>query len=412
MLDKWKNRAAFSVAMLHSELLANLRHPKPKKDMFGKLVESRRTPVYVVTTSNTRAVSIELGRRPGERDDRAEDYRPRKRPRVSPQSSSTTGDDFEESILSAPTHSFLACGSTSADTDSQRDQSDGGKYAEDQLNRVLPDGDLSIPHVLISLALEGEQLLEIGAWKKWLEDCPLFAKYAKIEGLYRSHSSLLILSLPVVIWDLLPDNQACSFIGYVNSTNHVREGVCQGSQDSESWLSSGGEWENDGEGLSSGRSSISQPNTSHDENSSHSPELPHLATRLATQSTLPIRQHIVHTEPTSKSTSVAPCGGYQPSGDSEASFQEIQLSEHRGTKEGQNISQIMVPSDCDSQNLPLVQHLGTSAEGNSIFNLKPPSQTGNVMEEAPSSIYCAVSLLNTWNRAILASQKDLTWSFG
>lgn len=67
ILDKWKNRAAFSVAMLHSELLANLRHPKPKKDMFGKLVESRRTPVYVVTTSNTRAVSIELGRRQGER---------------------------------------------------------------------------------------------------------------------------------------------------------------------------------------------------------------------------------------------------------------------------------------------------------------------------------------------------------
>ena len=360
ILDKWKNRAAFSVAMLHSELLANLRHPKPKKDMFGKLVESRRTPVYVITTSNPRAVSIELGRRQRERDNRPEDSRPLKRQRVSPQSSSTTGDDFEELIFSAATHPFLACGSTSADTDNPRDHSDAGKYAEDQLNRVLPDGDLAIPHVLISLALEGEQLLEIGAWKKWLEDCPLFAKYAKIEGLYRGRSSLLILSLPVVIWDLLPDNQACSFIGYVNSTNHVRGGVCQGSQDLESWLSSGGDWENDGEGLSSGRPSISQPNTSHDESSNHSPELPHLVTRIATESTIPIRQHIVHTEPTSEVTPFAPCGEHQPRGNSEASFQENEPPEHRVTKEDQNTSQIMAPLDSDSPNLPLVHHSGTS----------------------------------------------------
>jgi hypothetical protein len=70
VLDKWKFRVPFSVAMLHGQLLANLRHPKPKKDMFGKLVESRRTPVYVVTTANAKAISIELARRHSEPADR------------------------------------------------------------------------------------------------------------------------------------------------------------------------------------------------------------------------------------------------------------------------------------------------------------------------------------------------------
>jgi hypothetical protein len=37
---------------------------------------------------------------------------------------------------------------------------------------------------------------------------------------------------------LLPDNQACSFIGYVNSTNFVRERTWQNKEDLES------EWEN------------------------------------------------------------------------------------------------------------------------------------------------------------------------
>jgi hypothetical protein len=66
---------------------------------------------------------------------------------------------------------------------------------------VLPEGDLSIPYVLISLALKGEQLLEIRAWKKWLSDCPAFAKYARIEGMYKSHSTLLIL----IVWRFPPN---------------------------------------------------------------------------------------------------------------------------------------------------------------------------------------------------------------
>ena len=110
------------------------------------------------------------------------------------------------------------------------------KYACDNLNNILPNGELAIPHVLVSLALEGEQLLEIGAWDKWLKECPAFIKFAQVEGMYKSHSTLLLLSLPVVIWDLLPDDFACSFVAYVESTNYLTANTCKSNPNLQIWL--------------------------------------------------------------------------------------------------------------------------------------------------------------------------------
>jgi hypothetical protein len=134
-------QAPFSVAMLHSELLANLRHPKPKKDMFGKLVESRRTPVYVVTTSNAKAISIELVRRHLEPADPNIDSRPRKRQRITPNPLFTNeedSDNLESPVVTPPT-------SGSSTNDARQKEPDTEKYAQNQLNRMLPEGDLSIP---------------------------------------------------------------------------------------------------------------------------------------------------------------------------------------------------------------------------------------------------------------------------
>ena len=88
-----------------------------------------------------------------------------------------------------------------------------------QISETSVDGTLKIPHVLISLALEENKQLPIGACSRWLASFPTLAKYATVESVFKSHSTLLLVSLPVMIWDLLPDNPACSFIGYVNCHN-------------------------------------------------------------------------------------------------------------------------------------------------------------------------------------------------
>lgn len=243
VLHKWKYRAPFSVAMLHSELLVNLRHPKPKRDMFGKIVESRRTPVYFVTTSDSKAISIELASYPEKIQDRQSEGRSRKRRWISPERA-LTEDELESSTTTPPI-------SKSSVEDPLPMSSESGNYAQDQLNHVLPDGDLAIPHVLISLALEGEQLLEVGAWNKWLSDFPAFAKYARIEGMYKSHSTLLVLSVPVVIWNLVPDHLACSFIGYVHSINHIRDETWQDNEKLQSWLRRRNGWDHERQNIPS-----------------------------------------------------------------------------------------------------------------------------------------------------------------
>ncbi len=61
----------------------------------------------------------------------------------------------------------------------------------------------------------------MGVNQNWprLSEFPALVKYAKVEGIYKSFSTLLMLSIPVAIWDMLPDHPACAFVGYTTSPN-------------------------------------------------------------------------------------------------------------------------------------------------------------------------------------------------
>src|SRR5437868_2973412 len=72
----------------------------------------------------------------------------------------------------------------------------------DSLHAVTGDT-FKMPHVLISLALEVDQTLNAETCSRWLSSCPSLVKYAKVEGIYKSYSTLVLLSIPVFIWDLI-----------------------------------------------------------------------------------------------------------------------------------------------------------------------------------------------------------------
>jgi hypothetical protein len=56
-------------------------------------------------------------------------------------------------------------------------------------------------------------------WEEWLRQIPTAVDYMNIEAIYRSQSTLLIVSMSVAAWDLLPDHPATSFIGFISSSN-------------------------------------------------------------------------------------------------------------------------------------------------------------------------------------------------
>ena len=190
VLQEWRVRT-FSAAMLHAEVLARLKHPRPIT-INGKLFEARSTPVHFMMTSNHKAPSIELSR------SIPEDQLP-----PSPQ------EAFPPSAQNGRGYPDMG-------RDIGRAANGGPATNNDSIN-TEPNEDT--PHVMISLALEDDQKLDINAWEQWIGAFPALAKYVKVQGVFKSHSTLLLVSMPVTIWDMLPEDHATSFVAFIRSNN-------------------------------------------------------------------------------------------------------------------------------------------------------------------------------------------------
>lgn len=177
VMQSWKYKT-YSAAMLHAEILARLKHPRPVM-LNGRNFETRSTPVHFMMTSNHRAPSIEIAR--------------------------SASDDRIASSLPPP-------------ADEEFPQAATGRSGITQ-EMVNSEPNEDTPHVMISLALEDNQNLDINEWENWLGAFPAIAKYVKVQGVFKSHSTLLLLSVPVMVWNLLPDNMACNFVAFIRSNN-------------------------------------------------------------------------------------------------------------------------------------------------------------------------------------------------
>jgi hypothetical protein len=189
VLDDWINRKSFSASCLHAEILSQLKLKETKRGREGTKLEWCVTPIHINCTQDSKAPSIELCRRnvlPP----------PMANPRESEPSPYVDVMDLDSDELHSSTLSSLSS--------------------------LTPSGQYRIPHVIISVALEESQPeLDVKKTARWLESIPLLAKWAKVEGVFQSYSTLLLISVPVPVWNMLPDHPACSFVSYVTSPNLV-----------------------------------------------------------------------------------------------------------------------------------------------------------------------------------------------
>ncbi len=182
--------------MLHNEVLSVLKHERPERAQNGKRrkLECRATPIHIVASADPKLPSIGLSRR-GVMTGICKSHRP---------SEHLEHLSHIEPALPEVGPSILKRKGYSSDT--LHDMAEGGDEFE-------------APRVIISLALEEHQTLNSETCQKWLASCPALIKYAKVEGVYKSFSTLVLLSLPVFIWDCLPEQPGCSFVAYVTSSN-------------------------------------------------------------------------------------------------------------------------------------------------------------------------------------------------
>ena len=146
--DKLKE-GPFSAASLHQEILLRIKQETPGRARDGKRrkLEHRRTPIHVIAAADMSLSSIELSKRIPPLSTTSS-----KVPSINtdPQASSTTPTEAEN------------------------------------LHAVTGDT-FKTPHVLMSLALEGDQTLNAESWSSWLSSCPSLVKYTKLEGIYKSY---------------------------------------------------------------------------------------------------------------------------------------------------------------------------------------------------------------------------------
>ena len=177
--------------MLHNKVLSRIKYWKPRFGMTGEH-EHRKTPIYIVLSheGNQRSIGLTPLQRNGP-------------PSVEHVDGSTQA---------------LHSGSSECSTGAQS-VADGSQSSQSSIDRVWPDQEFHHPKVLISLSLEDNQSLYTDAWVDWMRSVPALVKYTKVDGIFKSSSTLLVLSISVALWDLLPKNPAISFIGFVNSSN-------------------------------------------------------------------------------------------------------------------------------------------------------------------------------------------------
>jgi hypothetical protein len=186
VLRDWINKLSFSAASLHTEILFRLKLKEKKKGREGVPLEWCVTPIHWINAKDCKAVGIEICRRS-----------------VPPLPSATSDSSLEEQ--------------PSTFVDAMDIDFDDAHSSSTPLSSVSSTGCYKVPHVLITLQLEENQSLDTEQTARWLDRFPLLAKWVKVEAVFPSYSTLMIMSVPLPIWDMLPDHPACSFIGYVNA---------------------------------------------------------------------------------------------------------------------------------------------------------------------------------------------------
>jgi hypothetical protein len=235
VLQDWVNTPSFSVTMLHSEVLRVLMRRRKERCINGQKLEWRSTPIHMNNFTNSRILGIELCKRSlidaGTCPAVQSPMQPGDEVRHGPGLTSSTyldlmslSTDALEETLNIK-HEAIASNSSSnsslgSDPNSVICQSSGTSPV------------LTLPHMLIAITLDEDQPLpHIEACRNWICSFPGLAKYVKVEGVFTSYSTVLILSIPIVIWNMLPENPACQPISYVTSRNLILDSADEARND-------------------------------------------------------------------------------------------------------------------------------------------------------------------------------------
>jgi hypothetical protein len=222
VLEDWCDGPPFSILMLHNAVFKVLMRRRKERCRNGQRLEWRSTPFHVSNCSHPRAVGIELCKRtlPNATAIPNPPILQIGAPLVSP-----------NGPMSATAYLHLM--SLKCTELDERPKIDGQQPIGDGITSPPPEdstsddsGNIKLPHMLVYLTLDQDHALsdaDAVACRRWVSSFSSPAKQVRVEGVYRNHSTILLLSVPVEIWDMLPDHPACQPITRITSQNLVSD---------------------------------------------------------------------------------------------------------------------------------------------------------------------------------------------
>lgn len=97
--------------------------------------------------------------------------------------------------------------------------------AEQQGIIANSNSDLTFEEVraLVCTTFLGEPSQDMASFKQWLQNTPLAASKIAVEGMFHGPPTVLLISMPIAVYNVIAADRTCGLLGYVNSHNMTTE---------------------------------------------------------------------------------------------------------------------------------------------------------------------------------------------
>lgn len=97
--------------------------------------------------------------------------------------------------------------------------------AEQQGIKANSNSDLTFEEVraLVCTTFLGEPSQDMASFKQWLQNTPQAASKITVEGMFHGPPTVLLISMPIAVYNVIAADRTCGLLGYVNSHNMTAE---------------------------------------------------------------------------------------------------------------------------------------------------------------------------------------------
>lgn len=96
-----------------------------------------------------------------------------------------------------------------------------GVHDENHQIGTKPNADVTFEEMraLVCTTFVGEPSPDMASFKNWLNNAPAMQQKIAVEGMFHGPPTILLISMPIAVWNVVAVERTCLFLGYISSHN-------------------------------------------------------------------------------------------------------------------------------------------------------------------------------------------------